>query len=283
MAQDSLEWTRLRTELKNARKARDVTLDAVAGSLMSKSNLSKMESGTRALTRPVIQRYAMLTGIDKFVTAFDFLVAKDEHPDAPPDQLPHLGAVLVSAEVEQTLTIGDLATVTERRAVVPKIHGVEGARIGLHFNTSDGRRPRVKPVTAYRAEIPLQGWMDRQNYEIAVRFPKDVIKIGAEPYEFSLFYEYELPVPVFGMVPSEPLPLYSLTVELPAVDTDVYELRGVLPEALDGILESIKRGDPTMAKPRRYEASAEVRRSFVDLKPARFYGLMWFPHQAPSA
>lgn len=277
MAQDGPEWSRLRLELKNARRARALTLEAIGGLLMSKSNVSKMESGTRALTRPIMQRYAMLTGIDKFVTAFDYLVAKDEHPEASPGELPHLGAVLVSAEVEQILTIGELARVEERRAVVPKIHGVEGTSIGLHFGTYEGRRPRVRPVTAYRAEIPRQGWMDHQNYEVAVRFPKDAIEIGGEPYEFGLTYEYEMSARMFGMVPSDPLPLYSLTIELPGVDTDVYELNGVLPEAIDGIATRIKNGDPTMTKPRTFEAYSKVRRAFVDLRPARFYGFIWFP------
>lgn len=284
MAQDSPEWARLREELHNARKARKLTLDAIAGGLMTRGNVSKMESGSRPLTRPVVQRYALLTGIDKFVTAFDFLVAKDAHPEASPEDLPRLGAVLASAEVEQTVDLRDgQVRVVERRAVLPKIHNVEATSVGLHFGEPEGRRrPKVLPVEAYGAEIVRQGWVDRTNYVVAIRFPKDAIVVGKEPYEFSLIYEHELPVPMLGLVPSDPLPLYRVVITLPPFATDVFELDGVHPEALDEFIASAKRGEARSMRFRTYDASAEVKKDFLDLRPALFYGFIWFPRRRPE-
>lgn len=276
MVQEGPEWARLRTELRGAREANQLTLDAVAGELTSRGNLSKMESGSRRLTRPIVERYALLTGIETFVRAFDYLVDKDAHPEAPPEQLPPLGAVLVSAEVEQTVTVGDVVTVIERRSVVPKIHNVEGTSIGMHFDAVDGRRPRVQPVEAAGATIAAQGWMDRSNYLVALRFPKDAIVVGKAPYEFTLTYRYELPVPVLGLKAAEPMPLYRMALTLPPYATDVFELNGVLPEALDEFVASVERGQPSM-RARPFDASAVFRRDFLNLRPAHFYGVAWFP------
>lgn len=284
MAQDSPEWARLREELHHARKARKVTLDAVAGGLMTRGNVSKMESGGRLLTRPIVQRYAVLTGIDKFVTAFDLLVAKDANPNASPEDLPRLGAVLASTEVEQTIDFaGDMVKVIERRSVLPKIHNVEATSVGLHFGElEERRRPKVLPVEAYGAEIALQGWADRTNYIVAIKFPKDAIVVGKEPYEFSLIYQHEMPVPMLGMVPSDPLPLYRMVITLPPFATEVFELDGVHPEVLDEFIASVNRGETRSMRSRTYDASAEVKKDFLDLRPALFYGFVWFPRRRPE-
>jgi transcriptional regulator with XRE-family HTH domain len=278
MDQDGPKWARLRLEMRAAREAKGLSLATMARGLMGKENLSRIETGGRSITRPIIERYAALTGIAAFVAAFDHLTAEAHQPPGEPaGELPLLGSLLVSAEVEQTVDVGKMIKIVERRVVSARLHPVGVGRIGMHFDRIDGRRPVVHPVTAYRADITAQGWVSASNYAVNLKFPDGAITPETDPYEYTLIVEYEASAPYVAFMSRDPLSHYEMSIRFPSTAFKVFELDGVPEPIARDFVEAISRGEDTPLRSKALNASREVARDFFNLQPSLMYGMAWAP------